>query len=226
MATHPLHALGFEPLTSSLTDLGFEPQRIVRPRLWRTREPDSGRKIVQPTDNPAVNQALATDAMPAYKARLAGSDPAHPRGHAGGEPRCQESAAPGGKDRAAGPTGRDGKRLRRGPDRGRLAASERCGRGRGETALHGIAASRITSPSAIREYHYRSYSLQVQMPNGASEELQIVPRPVLAGQSGRSTTTTSRRATRSSQAGARNRPRRPREPSTTRRWSDLTPEME
>ena len=28
------------------------------------------------------------------------------------------------------------------------------------------------------EYHYRSYSLQLQMPNGASEELQIVPRPV------------------------------------------------
>ena len=27
-------------------------------------------------------------------------------------------------------------------------------------------------------YHYRSYSLQLQMPNGASEELQIVPRPV------------------------------------------------
>ena len=28
------------------------------------------------------------------------------------------------------------------------------------------------------EYRYRSYSLQLQMPNGASEELQIVPRPV------------------------------------------------
>ncbi len=28
------------------------------------------------------------------------------------------------------------------------------------------------------QYHYRSYSLQLQMPNGASEELQIVPRPV------------------------------------------------
>jgi len=29
-----------------------------------------------------------------------------------------------------------------------------------------------------REYHYRSYSMQVQMPNGASEELQIIPREV------------------------------------------------
>ena len=34
------------------------------------REPASGRRIVQPTDNPAINQALATHAMPAYKARL------------------------------------------------------------------------------------------------------------------------------------------------------------
>ena len=29
------------------------------------------------------------------------------------------------------------------------------------------------------EYRYRSYSLQVQMPNGSSEELQIVPQEVL-----------------------------------------------
>ena len=34
-------------------------------------------------------------------------------------------------------------------------------------------------------YHYRSYSLQVQMPNGASEELQIVPHPVFAGEPSR-----------------------------------------
>jgi len=30
------------------------------------------------------------------------------------------------------------------------------------------------------KYHYRSDSLQLQMPTGASEELQIVPRPVFA----------------------------------------------
>jgi hypothetical protein len=29
------------------------------------------------------------------------------------------------------------------------------------------------------EYHYRSYSLQLQMPNGSSEELQLVPQEVL-----------------------------------------------
>src|ERR1700688_3339307 len=65
MATHPLHTLGFEPLLPTLTNLGFEPAMPVG-----AKEPRSGREVVQPTRNPAVNQALATDAMPAYQARL------------------------------------------------------------------------------------------------------------------------------------------------------------
>ena len=35
------------------------------------REANSGRTIVQPTDSPAINQVLASEAMAAYKARLA-----------------------------------------------------------------------------------------------------------------------------------------------------------
>jgi hypothetical protein len=65
MSTHPLHSLGFEAV-ASLADLGFEPHLAVG-----MREPRSGRKIVQPTENPAINQALASEAMAAYKARLA-----------------------------------------------------------------------------------------------------------------------------------------------------------
>src|ERR1700733_11074972 len=65
MAIHPLHALGFEPLLPSLTDLGFEPAMPIG-----ATEPTSGRRIVQPTRNPAINQALATGAMPAYQAKL------------------------------------------------------------------------------------------------------------------------------------------------------------
>src|ERR1700679_3581369 len=64
MATHPLRSLGFEPV-ASLSDLGFEPQLRVG-----AKEPDSGRTVVQPTDKPAINQVLATEAMAAYKARL------------------------------------------------------------------------------------------------------------------------------------------------------------
>jgi hypothetical protein len=40
-------------------------QLIVRPQVEGAIEPNSGREIVQPTDNPAINQALATAAMPA-----------------------------------------------------------------------------------------------------------------------------------------------------------------
>jgi hypothetical protein len=172
MATHPLHALGFEPLLPSLTDLGFQPAMPVG-----AKEPHSGRKVVQPTSNPALNQALATDAMPAYQARLA-----------------EIIRHIQGATLAAS-------RKRKNPSR---LAEKIVGEGQpAETVSdYGAAQIAVDSPQAkdavvaavkqhfkvLREqdhfafgdpqYHYRSYSLQLQMPNGASEELQIVPRPV------------------------------------------------
>jgi len=172
MATHPLHALGFEPLLPSLNDLGFEPAMAVG-----AKEPASGRKIVQPTRNPAVNQTLATDAMPAYQARLA-----------------EIIRHIQGATLAAS-------RKRKNPSR---LAEKIKGEGQpAETVSdYGAAQIAVDSPQAkdavvaavkqhfkvLREqdhfafgdpqYHYRAYSLQLQMPNGASEELQIVPRPV------------------------------------------------
>jgi hypothetical protein len=172
MATHPLHALGFEPLLSSLTDLGFQLAMPVG-----AKEPHSGRKVVQPTSNPALNQALATDAMPAYQARLA-----------------EIVRHIQGATLAAS-------RKRKNPSR---LAEKIVGEGQpAETVSdYGAAQIAVDSPQAkdavvaavkqhfkvLREqdhfafgdpqYHYRSYSLQLQMPNGASEELQIVPRPV------------------------------------------------
>jgi hypothetical protein len=172
MATHPLHALGFEPLLPTLTDLGFAPAMPVG-----AKEPTSGRKIVQPTSDPALNQALATDAMPAYRARLA-----------------EIIRHIQGATLAAS-------RERKNPSR---LAEKIVGEGQpAETVSdYGAAQIAVDSPQAkdavvaavkqhfkvLREqdhfafgdpqYHYRSYSLQLQMPNGASEELQIVPRPV------------------------------------------------
>ncbi len=64
-------------------------QSIARTQPVGAIDPGSGRKIVQPTDNPAVNQALATDAMPAYKARLLASDQAISQ-----EQRWQPAAMP------------------------------------------------------------------------------------------------------------------------------------
>ena len=172
MAIHPLHALGFEPLLPSLTELGFEPALSIG-----ARELHSGRKVVQPTRNPAINQALATAAMPSYQARL--------------EEIIRDIQ---GAALAAS-------RKRKNPSR--LAEKIR---GEGQPAEtvsdYGAAQIAVDSPQAkdavvaavkqhfkvLREqdnfafgdpqYHYRSYSLQLQMPNGASEELQIVPRPV------------------------------------------------
>jgi hypothetical protein len=172
MATHPLHALGFEPLPPSLNDLGFEPAMAVG-----AKEPTSGRKIVQPTRNPAVNQTLATDAMPAYQARLADII------------RHIQGATLAASRKRKNPS--------------RLAEKIK---GEGQPAEtvsdYGAAQIAVDSPQAkdavvaavkqhfkvLREqdrfafgdpqYHYHTYSLQLQMPNGASEELQIVPRPV------------------------------------------------
>jgi hypothetical protein len=154
-------------------------QLIVRPQAVGAMEPASGRKIVQPTDNAAINQALATDAMPAYKVRLLEAI----------------RHIPGARLTAS----RDAKNPAR-------LAEKIAGQGQpAETVSdYGAAQIAVDSPQAkdavvatvkehfrvLRqqdnfafgdpEYRYRSYSLQVQMPNGASEELQIVPREVFA----------------------------------------------
>ncbi len=220
MATHPLHALGFEPLLPSLTDLGFEPAMPVG-----QKEPGSGRKIVQPTRNPAINQALATEAMPAYQARLA-----------------EIIRHIKGATLAAS-------RERKNPSR--LAEKIR-GEGQPAETVSDYGAAQIAVDSAqakdavvaavkqhfkvLREqdhfafgdpqYHYRSYSLQLQMPNGASEELQIVPRPVF--QANREEHHDYKRARNAELAGrsAESTPQPPPETSTIAPWSVLTPKME
>jgi len=151
---------------------------IVRPQVVGAVEPDSGRKIVQPTDNPAVNQALATEAMPAYKAQLLEAI----------------RHIPGARLAAS----RDAKNPAR-------LAQKIAGQGQSAETVsdYGAAQIAVASPQAkdavvaavkrhfpvLRqqdnfafgdpEYSYRSYSLQVQMPNGSSEELQVVPQEVL-----------------------------------------------
>ena len=150
----------------------------MNPQTVGAIEPDSGRKIVQPTDNPAVNQALATDAMPAYKARLIEAI----------------RHIPGATLAAT----RDAK------NPPRLATKiQQEGQPAETISDYGAAQIAVDSPQAkdavvaavnqhfkvLRQqdefafgdpqYHYRCLRLQVQMPNGSSEELQIVPRPVL-----------------------------------------------
>ena len=165
MTTHPLLHLGFEAL-------------LPRPRCPGAVDLASGRTIVQPSAVPAVNQALATAAMPAYTARL----------------QQAIQAIPGAELAAS--------RARKNPRRLEQKITLE-GQPPETVSDYGAAQIMVDSPQTkdavvaaiqahfhvLRQqdhfalgdpaYHYRSYSLQLQMPNGASEELQIVPREVM-----------------------------------------------
>ncbi len=153
-------------------------QMVVRPQAVGAVEPDSGRKIVQPTDNPAVNQALATEAMPAYKARLLeairhipgarlgaireAKNPARLAEKITGQGQPAETVSDYGAAQiaVASPQAKDAV----------VAAVKR---------LFPVLRQQDNFAFGDPEYRYRSYSLQLQMPNGSSEELQIVPEEVL-----------------------------------------------
>jgi hypothetical protein len=185
--------LGFETVTDTVSThataaarkTALEPRllpdtqhMIVRPQAVGAVELDSGRKIVQPTDNPAVNQALATEAMPAYKARLleairhipgarlaASRDAKNPARLAEkiawqGQPAETVSDYGAAQIAVASPQARDAV----------VAAVKR---------HFPVLRQQNNFAFGDPEYRYRSYSLQVQMPNGSSEELQIVPLEVL-----------------------------------------------
>lgn len=142
------------------------------------KDPESGRTITQPTDNPAKNQALATDDMPEFRKGL-------------------ESALKGVKG-ATLAASRDAKNPKR------LAEKINSEGQPPETVSdYGAAQISVDTPDALKvvvkaikdkfpivkeddnfkegdkEFGYRNYSLQVQMPNGSSQELQIVPKEVL-----------------------------------------------
>jgi hypothetical protein len=165
MNTHPLHHLGFEALLS-------------RASCPAATDPASGRAIVQPTKDVAVNQALATAAMPIYKEKLLAAIRNIP-----------------GAELAA-------TRARKNPLRLEAKINQE-GQPPETVSDYGAAQIMVDSPqtkaavvAAIRrafpvlriqdyfangdpQYHYRHYSMQLEMPNGASEELQIVPREVM-----------------------------------------------
>jgi hypothetical protein len=169
MTTHPLHHLGFEALLS----------RPSCPHtIDGTADPVSGRTIVQPTKDAAVNQALATAAMPIYKVRLLAAI----------------RDVPGAELAAT--------RARKNPRRLQAKITQE-GQPAETVSDYGAAQIMVDSPrtkaavvAAIRrafpvlrvqdyfqngdpQYRYRHYSMQLQMPNGSSEELQIVPREVM-----------------------------------------------
>ena len=187
MDAHPLVVLGFEPVAltapgnpRSLTDFGFETvmHTIVRPQAVGAVEPASGRKIVQPTDNPAVNQALATEAMPAYKVRLLQAIRHIPGA------RLAASRDAKNPQRLAEKIARQGQPAETVSDYGaaQIAVASRQAKDAVVAAVKRhfpVLRQQDNFAFGDPEYRYRSYSLQLQMPNGSSEELQIVPEEVL-----------------------------------------------
>ena len=187
MAAHPLDTLGFEPVASpaqrnlrSLAGLGFETvtHTIARPQAVGAMEPASGRKIVQPTDNPAVNQVLATEAMPSYKARLLEAIRHIPGARLAASRDFKNPA------RLAEKIAGQGQPAETVSDYGaaQIAVSSLEAKGAVVAAVkRHFPVLRQQDNFAFGDpaYRYRSYSLQLQMPNGSSEELQIVPKEVL-----------------------------------------------
>jgi hypothetical protein len=185
--------LGFETVTDTVSThataaarkTALEPRllpdtqhMIARPQAVGAVELDSGRKIVQPTDNPAVNQALATEAMPAYKAQLLEAIRHIPGARLAASRDAKNPA------RLAEKIAEQGQPAETVSDYG--AAQIAVASPQAKDAV--VAAVKRHFPVLRQqdnfalgdpEYRYRSYSLQLQMPNGSSEELQIVPQEVL-----------------------------------------------
>lgn len=140
-------------------------------------DPESGQVITQPSDNPAVNQAPATAAMQTYRSVLhtaiknvSGAKLAASRDAKNPE-RLAEKISKGGQpaetvnDYGAAQISVDSPQAR---DAVVAAVSEK----------FPIVREQDNFDRGDPEYGYRSYSIQVQMPNGASQELQIVPKEI------------------------------------------------
>lgn len=148
-----------------------------QPQETGSADAASGRLTTQPSDNPAVNQALATEAMEKYEGVL----------------REIVARIPGTRLTA----------IREAKNPSRLAEKiEQAGQPAQTVSDYGAAQIAVDSDQAkdaviramkgrfpiLRErdffsegdpdFGYRAYTMQVQMPSGISEELQILPREV------------------------------------------------
>lgn len=197
-----------EPLraaeNSSLHDLGFEVEMPLNKRAARAaqavhsepalqeeirestnqvqpigaREFASRRLIIQPSDDPAINQALATDAMPEYRSGLENA----------------LRSIPGAK-LAGNRNVKNPKRLAEKIEMRAQPAETVSDYGAAQVSVDSLKAKDAVVAAIKRifpvlreedefdhgdsQYGYRCHAMQVQMANGASQELQIVPREVL-----------------------------------------------
>ena len=162
---------------SGMRDANYQCQSIGHAQPVGSRDPQSGRVVTQPTTNPVINQELATDAMQIYRSGLQSAI----KSIAGA--KLVASRAAKNPARLAEKIAFEGQPAQTVSDYG--AAQIAVDSPQAKDAV--VAAIRNQFPvlremdnftKGDSEYGYRSYSMQVQMPNSASEELQIVPREV------------------------------------------------
>jgi hypothetical protein len=138
---------------------------------------DSGRLITQPSDDPAINQALATDAMREYRGAL----------------EVALEGIPGAK-LAANRTAKNPKRLAEKIELQGQPAETVNDYGAARISVDSLNARNAVVAAVKRkfpilreedefshgdpQYGYRCYAMQVQMANRASQELQIVPKEI------------------------------------------------
>lgn len=143
-----------------------------------TVDKTSDRDVLQPTNNPAVNQGLATEAMPEYVAGIKSAL----KGIPGAElANTRDSKNP---ERLAEKINEEGQPAQTVNDYGAAQISVDSPAAKDAT----IAAIKKQFPVVREEdlfekgdpdYGFRHVSLQVEMPNGVTQELQVVPREVL-----------------------------------------------
>src|ERR1700761_6742993 len=173
MLPHPLLSLGFEPLKSSIAHLGFALPKT--PAF--TKEPQSNREVVQPTNEAAVNQALATEAMPEFRERLLQAIAPVPGARLA---KVRSVKNPRSLEEKTTQTGRAPDTI---SDYGavQIAVTSPQARAAVVEALKRnftILKERNNFELGDPEFRFRCHSIQVQMPNGASAELQILPEEI------------------------------------------------
>lgn len=164
-AQHPNMAPAMEQATNAHQPVG-------------TEEPQTGRPIVQPTDNPAINQALATSHMPEFEAGITKAIAGIPGAN------LAASRAEKNPERLAEKINGEGKPASTVGDYGAVQISVDSPEARDAT----VAAIKKAYPVVVeddkfekgdKDYGYRNHSLQVQTPTGGTMEVQIVPKEVM-----------------------------------------------
>lgn len=180
LSQHPLNAASVKAVKSAAKERLLRPAILGatnQPQVVGSRDLGSGRLVTQPSDNPAVDQALATSAMPYYTATLKEVVQSIPGA------RITTSRSAKNPKRLAEKIEQEMQPAQTVSDYGAAQISVDSEQAKlaviqALKARFPVLAARDFFERGDPKYGYRVYSMQLKMPNGSSEELQILPREV------------------------------------------------